>query len=243
MRIPIIKVSPTPAAVVDMVAQKIVELATQANRAGDMFSLFLSGGSSPRALYEVISSDAYRSHIQWSGVQLFFGDERCVPPDDERSNYKMAFDSLISRVPIPRDNVYRMKGELDPQEAAKQYGLELKQIFRDQGPDLILLGMGDDGHTASLFPGTDALGETEHRCVANYVPHDYIPAGTSWRITLTFPFINRSTHVAILATGAGKAERISEVIEGPLDADRLPIQRVDPAGTLAWYMDTAAAGM
>jgi 6-phosphogluconolactonase len=120
----------------------------------------------------------------------------------------------------------------------------LKEHFLDEGPDLLLLGMGDDGHTASLFPHTPALNETQHRCVANYVPYDYIPAGTNWRLTLTYPFINRSREIAVLVTGASKAQRIEEVLQGDQDIQRLPIQGVQPeSGRLTWYMDAAAAGM
>lgn len=241
---PKIQVLPTPEHVVAAVADRIVDLAAQSAAAGNMFSLFLSGGSTPKALFQLLASDAYRSLIDWKAVEFYFGDERCVPPDSELSNYKMAYDTLISKVPIPPDNVYRMKGEIDPQQAAKDYGQMLKENFQDAGPDVLLLGMGDDGHTASLFPKTEALTEANHRCVANHVPYDYIPPGTSWRITLTYPFINRSSHVFILVTGASKAKRISEVLEGDEDLTRFPIQGVRPDhGTVTWWLDAAAAGM
>jgi 6-phosphogluconolactonase len=137
-----------------------------------------------------------------------------------------------------------MKGEIDPEAAAKEYGQLLKEKFLDEGPDYLLLGMGDDGHTASLFPGTKALGETHHRCVANHVPYDYIPAGTEWRITLTYPFINRSREISILVTGDSKARRVSEVLEGDEDVQRLPVQGVKPdLGRLTWFLDAGAAGM
>lgn len=239
-----IRVLPNAKAMVNEIAEKIVDFASRSAAAGEMFSLFLSGGSTPKALYELLASDAYRGQIDWRAVELYFGDERCVPPDSDLSNYKMAKASLIDQVPIPADNVYRMKGELEPEEAAKQYGKMLKEKFFDGGPSLLLLGMGDDGHTASLFPHTAALKEDHHRCVANHVPYDYIPAGTNWRITLTYPFINRAQEIYILATGANKAERIAEVLEGPENYDTLPIQRVKPEmGRLTWYMDVAAAGM
>lgn len=242
---PEIRVFPTPKQLVHEVAERIVAAARAAAAEGNMFSLFLSGGSTPKALFELLASDEFRDQLDWRAVELYFGDERCVPPDDDRSNYKMAKQTLIDRVPIPADNVYRMKGEIDPEAAAKEYGQMLKQRFMDDGPDVLLLGMGDDGHTASLFPGTKALEETHHRCVANYVPHDYIPAGTSWRITLTFPFINRSRAVFALVTGSSKAERMSQVLEGTDAASKaLPIRRVMPvSGKLTWFLDVAAAGM
>ena len=245
IEVPELRVLPSPKALVEEVAERIVTAARRSAADGVMFSLFLSGGSTPKALYERLATPAFRDRIDWRAVELYFGDERCVPPDDERSNYHMAKGSLIDRVPIPADNVYRMKGELDPEAAAKEYGQMLKQRFIDDGPDVMLLGMGDDGHTASLFPGTAALNEEKHRCVANHVPHDYIPAGTNWRITLTFPFINRSREVFAIVTGASKAERMSQVLEGVDAAARaLPIRRVMPqGGKLTWFLDVAAAGM
>lgn len=241
---PLIRVVPDARAMVAELSDLIIELADRSAQAGQMFSLFLSGGSTPKALYELLASESVRTQIDWRGVELYFGDERCVPPDSELSNYRMAHEALIRHIPIPPDNVYRMKGEIDPQTAATEYGRILRENFMDQGPDLLLLGMGDDGHTASLFPQTTALEETEHRCVANHVPHDYIPAGTNWRLTLTYPFINRSQQIAIMVTGESKARRVQEVLEGDEDIPRLPIQGVKPdPGTLTWYLDVAAAGM
>ncbi len=241
---PKIQVHPDAEAIVEDVAERLFAVYKQCVDQGLMFSLFLSGGSTPKALYKLLASDPFRSAIDWKSVELYFGDERSVPPDSELSNYRMAKEALINHVPIPLDNVYRMKGEIDPEEAARQYGQMLKEKFIDEGPDVLLLGMGDDGHTASLFPGTTALTETHHRCVANHVPHDYIPAGTNWRITLTFPFINRSREIYILATGASKAKRIEEVLLGDEDVNRLPIRGVRPEpGQVTWFMDVAAAGM
>jgi 6-phosphogluconolactonase len=162
-----------------------------------------------------------------------------VPPDHEDSNYRMARIALLSEVPIPGDNIYRMRGEIDAEQAAIEYGKMLKEKFADAGPDLILLGMGEDGHTASLFPGTPALKETKHRCVSNYV--DKLGA---WRITLTAPFINRADEVLVLVSGTGKASKVTEVLEGPREPERLPIQLIDPAsGKMTWLLDVAAAGM
>jgi 6-phosphogluconolactonase len=152
----------------------------------------------------------------------------------------MANDELLSKVPIPPQNVHRMRGEIDPNEAAKEYGQLLKQQFGDGGLDLILLGMGDDGHTASLFPHSEALKETHHRCVAHFVEKS--TTGKSWRITLTAPFINKAAEVVVLVAGAGKAARLNEVLRGPRDPERLPIQMIHPAGHMVWVVDEAAAG-
>jgi 6-phosphogluconolactonase len=178
--------------------------------------------------------------FDWNNVHIYFGDERCVPPDHADSNFRMANETLLSKVPISPQNVHRMRGECKPNEAAKEYGQMLKDQFGDAGLDLILLGMGDDGHTASLFPHTAALKETKHRCVAHFVEHS--TTGASWRITLTAPFINRASEVLILVAGGSKAARLNEVLHGPKDPERLPIQLIQPAGQLLWIIDDAAAG-
>jgi 6-phosphogluconolactonase len=150
----------------------------------------------------------------------------------------MAREAMLSRVPVPSENVFRMRGEIDPNEAAVEYGRLLKEHFGDGGLDLILLGMGDDGHTASLFPGTAALNETKHRCVANFVPKM-----NAWRITMSAPFINRADQVVFMVSGAGKAKVLREVLEGPRDPQRLPSQLIHPVnGGLTWLLDSAAAG-
>jgi 6-phosphogluconolactonase len=239
MNTPEIRVLPTPEGLAREAAERVVTLAEEAIELRGWFSIALSGGSTPRALYTLLASDEFRKQIEWTKVEIFFGDERCVPPDDEQSNYHMAREAMLSKVPIPGDNVYRMRGEIDPNEAAKEYGEMLKEKFGDRGLDLVLLGMGDDGHTASLFPHTQALHETKHRCVANHVEKL-----NTWRITLTAPFINRSHHVMALVSGAAKAARVSEVLEGPRDPERLPIQLIQPTdGQMTWLLDSAAAGM
>ena len=242
MTTPEIKVLPTPEDVAREAVKRLVHLGEQAIALSNRFSLVLSGGSTPRLLYEMLAREPFAPRLDWAKVEVFFADERCVPPDHPDSNYRLARETLLSRVPIPGDNVYRIRGEVEPAEAAKEYGLLLKEKFADAGPDLILLGMGEDGHTASLFPGTDALNETKHRAVASHVERS--TTGRSWRVTMTAPFINRARHVIILVTGSNKGARVSEVLEGPRDPRRLPVQLVAPTtGTLAWLLDAAAAGM
>ena len=219
-----------------------VDSATKAIEAKGTFSVALAGGSTPKALFELLAKGEPTTPawpFDWNRVNIFFGDERCVPPDHPDSNYKLAFDTLLSKVPIPPSNVHRMKGEIDPNDAAKEYGQTLKHLYGDAGLDLVLLGMGDDGHTASLFPGTPALDEAHHRVVAQYVEKS--TTGKSWRITMTAPFINKATEVAILIAGAGKAARVAEVLKGPADPHRLPIQMIQPSGQLIWILDEAAA--
>jgi 6-phosphogluconolactonase len=234
-----INVSPDVQTLIHESAERIVEAAGLAIRERGTFSIALSGGHTPQGLYEVLASDAYRGRIDWAHVEIYFGDERCVPPSSDQSNYRMAFVAMLSEVPIPGAQVHRMRGEIEPQAAAKEYGELLKEKFGDGGLDLILLGMGDDGHTASLFPGTAALKEARHRCVANHVEKL-----SGWRITMTAPFINRAAAVMIIVAGADKTARLHEVLEGPREPERLPIQLIQPeTGTLTWMLDAAAAGM
>jgi 6-phosphogluconolactonase len=241
-----IKVFPEPAGIAESAAARIVDAAGEAIALSGRFTLALSGGSTPKLLHEVLATK-YRDAIEWSRVEIFFGDERCVPPDNIESNYRMARETLLSRVPIPGDNIYRMRGEMDPNEAAKEYGLMLKEKFGDSsekggGLDLVLLGMGEDGHTLSLFPGTAAVCETHHRCVANYAEHS--TTGKSWRVTLTAPFVNRSREVLVLVAGAPKASVLAQVLEGSPDPERFPIALIQPASEkLTWLVDAAAAGM
>jgi len=242
MTTPEIKVLATPEDLAREAADRILRVADEAIALQGRFSVALSGGSAPRPLYKLLATDDYRSAIDWARVEVFFADERCVPPDHPESNYRMARELMLGKLPIPGDNVYRIPGEIEPEEAAKEYGLMLKEKFGDGGLDVVLLGMGEDGHTASLFPDTPALEETKHRAVANYVERS--TTGKSWRVTLTAPFINRARNVFVLVTGANKAQRLAEVLEGPRDPRRLPVQLVAPAsGKLTWLVDAAAAGM
>ena len=238
-----IKVVPDAKAVAAEAADRVTEAAQRAIAERGKFSIALSGGSTPKALYALLTAEPYRSRIDWSKVHVLFGDERAVPPDHKDSNYKMADEALLSKVPIPKDQVHRMKGELGERadEAAKEYGLMLKSQFPD-GLDVVLLGMGGDGHTASIFPHTPAVSEKEHRVLGYFAENS--STGKSWRITMTAPFINRAREILVLLAGADKAARLSEVLEGPEDPERLPIQLIKPAnGKIVWIMDVAAAGM
>jgi 6-phosphogluconolactonase len=204
------------------------------------FSVALSGGTTPRRVYELLASDEYREHVPWPSVHVFFGDERTVPPDHAESNYRMASETLLSRVPLPAENVHRIEGVGDAAANASDYESVMRGFFGDaEWPrfDLVFLGMGDDGHTASLFPNTAALEESRAWVAANWV--EKLGA---WRITLTAPAINAARRVIFLVTGAGKAERLSEVLNGAHDPSRLPSQMIQPRdGQLEWYLDRAAA--
>ena len=230
---------PDPQALAAEAAQRIAHLALDAAGARGRFSLALSGGSPPGALYRLLAEEPYRTRIPWAQVHLFWADERCVPPDDPGSNYRLAYEALIARVPIPAANVHRVRGELDPQAAARSYDRELRRFFGGPRPrvDLILLGLGSDRPTASLFPGSEALEETERLAVATTAVYDNRPAG---RVTLTLPALNAARQVLFLVSGPAKAGIVRAVLA---DAEgQTPARRVRPvAGQLVWLLDAAAA--
>ncbi len=219
-------------------ADLIVESAEKAVKERGRFTLALSGGETPQPLYERLAAPGYRERIDWSRVLIFFGDERCVPPYDPRSNYLMARTSLFDKAPIPRENIYRMRGEDQPGKAAGDYEEILRRTFGgDAGFDLILLGMGDNGHTASLFPGLAAVTEKERWVLAAYVE-----VAGMWRITMTPVVINGARQVVFLVSGGKKAEILRRVLKGPFEPVVLPSQAVRPAsGELRFLLDRQAA--
>lgn len=243
-----IKVFPGIKELNEQAASQIVELVKESVEANGRFSIALSGGSTPKALYNLLASAPYNQQIDWSKVFIFFGDERCVPPDHADSNYKMAKEALFSKVSLPEGNIYRMRGEDAPEEAAASYGEALEQFFgleHGDGPspenfprfDLILLGMGPDGHTASLFPATQALQERGRPVAANFVPKL-----DTHRITLTAPTINRAGQVWFMVAGQDKAATLVRVLEGDYQPQTYPSQLIRPQpGKLIWMLDEAAA--
>ncbi len=221
-------------------AERFVALGRDAIERQGRFSVALAGGSTPKRAYELIASETFRDQIDWARVHLFFGDERPVPPDHPESNYRMVFEKLISKLPIPEENIHRIVGEADPKESARAYEEDLRHYFEGETwPrfDLVLLGMGDDGHTASLFPGTEALKEGTAWVTSNWIDKLKMP-----RITLTVPAINHAGLILFLITGRDKSARLREVLEGPLDPERLPAQLIKgDEGTLEWLLDREAA--
>lgn len=222
-------------------AEEFTRRAADAARARSRFSVALSGGSTPRRLYRLLADPAqpFRDRIDWSATYVFWGDERHVPPDHPDSNYRMAREALLDVVPLPAGNVHRMRGEeADAAHAARSYEEELRSFF--SGPprfDLVLLGLGADAHTASLFPGSEAVREREHWVVAPWVEKL-----ASWRLTLTPAVFDRAAAVIFLVQGEEKAEALRAVLEGDPDPDRYPAQAVRPeSGDLLWLVDDAAA--
>lgn len=230
---PEIVVLPDPAAVTREATDRFVALARSALTAQGRFTVALSGGSTPKLLYEQLATQP----IEWEHVHVFWGDERCVPPDHPDSNYGMAQRALLAHINIPAQNVHRLRGELDPAQAAQQYEDELRAIFGTLPRfDLILLGLGADAHTASLFPGTPALHEQRRWVIAQYV--DKLQAQ---RLTLTPPIINQAANVIFLIAGSDKAAALRSVWHGSPDPDHFPAQIVRPAtGHLSWLVDRAA---
>ena len=221
-------------------ARRFAELAETFTKDGGRGAVALSGGSTPKAMFQILAEKPFADRLPWSSIYFFWGDERCVPPDHEDSNYRTADETLLLKVPVPRENIFRIPAEdADHERAAASYSATLRTFFADEGPyfDLVFLGMGADGHTASLFPGTAALHANDRIAVANYV--DKFKA---WRITLTADTINRARNIIFLVAGADKAPALKEVIEGPRNSEKYPSQLIEPShGKLLWMVDEAAA--
>ena len=239
-----IRVADDPGAFSRIAASEILSRATASIAERGRFCLCLSGGSTPQSLYGMLAKDSFfRTHIPWDRIDLFWGDERHLPPDHPDSNYRMAKETLLSKVPIPEDNIHRIKGENpDPHQAAREYEevlLHFFQLGRGTFPrfDLVLLGMGKDGHTASLFPGTEALQEQRRLVVVNRVEG----LGAD-RITLTLPVLNQAAFLLFLVSGDEKAETLKTVLEDKCYPNALPVQLIHPKeGRVVWLVDKAAA--
>lgn len=235
----IIHVLPTAEAMASAAAGFVAALAAEACRTRGRFAVALSGGATPGPLYEKLASPPHAGPLAWEGWQVYWSDERCVPPDDPGSNYGLARRTLLDRVRIPQGNVHRIRGEETPETAAAEYEQEVRGVSPDAVPgfDLILLGLGDDGHTASLFPGSDALLEKYRLVVANRIPGE-----DERRITFTLPLINAARVVAFLADGEAKAAAVQQVLQPAPGAAPLPAAGVRPrSGSLHWFLTAAAA--
>lgn len=230
-----------PGAFAEGAAALIVDLARAAVADRGRFMLALAGGGTPGPVHARLASPVHAGRMPWDQVQVFFGDERCVPPDDERSNYRLAKRTLLDQVPLPVANIHRIAGEDVPAAAARAYEQDLRRTFGgDATPvfDLVCLGMGADGHTASLFPGTAALHEPRRWVVSQYVPEL-----AAWRVTMTPVLLDAARNVVFLVTGAAKAATLARVLEGSYEPDLLPAQLVRPVdGRVHWLVDAAAAG-
>jgi 6-phosphogluconolactonase len=221
------------------VAKWIADIIAATLRHQDRFTIALSGGSTPKALHKILAASPYKEQIDWSKLHIFWGDERAVPFTDDRNNAKMAYDTLLNFVPIPPYHIHVMRTDIAPEESAVEYEKILHMYFDNTALsfDLVLLGMGDDGHTLSLFPGTAAVHEEKAWTIAFF-----LKAQDMYRITLTKTIVNRAARIAFLTTGTSKAHALKEVQQGAYNPDLYPSQEIRPVkGELHWFVDEAAA--
>ena len=225
----------------DAVAKFIIHKAAEAVRAKGRFVIAISGGNTPQRLFALLAQVPYSNQVRWDSFFVFWADERCVPLDDERNNAHMAQELWLSKVPIPPSNTYKIPSGLEPEKAARIYEDNLRFFFRGHFPsfDLILLGLGENGHTASLFPYTDSL-----RAASHLITTVYVAEQDMHRVTMTSFLINMATDIVFMVSGAGKAEIVNTVINGEIDTDRYPAQLIAPhTGSLYWFLDADAASM
>ncbi len=237
---PIIEVVPNPSSLAERAAEEFFRLAELAMANEGRFTVALAGGTTPQLMYTFLS----KMNLSWDRIHFFWGDERCFPPDHQNSNYHMAYETLIKAIPSPSQNIHRIQGEFPVEQAAKQYKEDLYLFFKGTLPrfDLILLGLGSDGHTASLFPGTPAAREMSN-WVAPVIHRDP-PLPLVDRVTLTLPVLNSAAQVLFMVSGAEKAESLAQVLHGKSQPGLLPAQAVKPVnGKLLWLVDQAAAEM
>jgi 6-phosphogluconolactonase len=220
------------------VAEWLVDYEQRVLQKQDRFTIALSGGSTPRILHQLLASEPYQSRLSWSKWHVFWGDERFVPMSDERNNARMAYDTLLNHVPIPANQIHVMRTDLEPEVSMRLYGRTLHDYFDGylHTFDLVLLGMGDDGHTLSLFPGTEVVGEK-----TAWTKGFFLNDQKMYRLTLTAPVVNLSAAVAFMVAGTNKAEALQEVLQGKLQPKKYPAQLIQPAGELNWFVDESAA--
>lgn len=224
-------------------AELFVSVAAESIKNRERFRVALSGGSTPKRVYELLATDAFSHRINWEAVDLFWGDERYVPADDRDSNYRMTAEVLLRNISVPRTNIHRVPTEVSPpQAAASAYEEDIRRSFGDTVSipqfDLIYLGLGTNGHTASLFPHSPALREKSRLVLA-----DFVAEVKTWRISMSAPLLNRGRTVAFLVEGQSKSQVLCDVLLGPRDPERLPAQLINPEGNLFWLVDASAAAL
>jgi 6-phosphogluconolactonase len=224
-------------------AELFVKVAEESIGARGCFRVALSGGSTPRQVYELLATDAFSRRVPWDHADIFWGDERYVPADDRDSNYRMTYDALLRHVPVPAANIHRVPTQISPPPAAAAaYEGAIQQSFGDAASvpqfDLVYLGLGSNGHTASLFPHSPSLRERSQLVLA-----DFVQELNTWRISMSAPLLNHGRTVAFMITGEDKAQVLSDVLLGPRDPERLPAQLIAPEGKLLWLVDEAAAAL
>jgi len=236
-----IHIAPDAGQVSNELASWITQCIQEVLKTQDRFTFVLSGGSTPKKLYDLLAASPYKEKIPWEKLHFFWGDERAVPFEDDRNNAKMCYDELLNKVPVIAENIHVMRTDMEPAESVVEYEKVLKQYFGNSETtfDFVLLGMGDDGHTLSLFPGTEVIHEAKH-----WVSTFFLAAQDMYRITLTAPIVNAAKYVAFMAVGSGKAETLKSVLEGEKNLDKFPSQIIEPVkGELHWFVDEAAAAL
>jgi 6-phosphogluconolactonase len=234
-----VEVLPSAELAAEAAAERFLAAAAHALRSRGTFIVALSGGHTPRRLYKLLATPRLAMQVDWSRVQVCWGDERCVAPDSAESNYRTAQEALLSRVPLPDANVHRIRGEADPDQEARRYDEMMQGLLGGSGSrlDLVLLGLGMDGHTASLFPGATSVHDS-----AQWVASAFSERDAQWRVTLTPRLINAAAEVVFLVTGAEKAGMVARVLEGPPAPHDIPAQLIAPiGGEAAWILDRGAA--
>ncbi|HUM46676.1 MAG TPA: 6-phosphogluconolactonase [Chitinophagales bacterium] len=224
-----------------VLAEWIIDYITQVLKKQDRFTWALSGGNTPKQLYELLAQPAFREKMPWNKLHIFFGDERHVPFDDPNNNGRMAFNALLKAVPVPPEQIHYIRTDVPPAKSASGYETILHTYFDPlkYSFDLVLLGMGDDGHTLSLFPGSEIIYEKEH-----WVKSLYSSDHQQYRITLTPAIVNRAARIAFLATGQQKSAVLKKVLQGSYEPEKFPAQIIQPqSGNTDWFMDEAAAGL
>jgi 6-phosphogluconolactonase len=229
---------PNKEKLVTATAELVADCIEQAIQQNGLCNMALSGGNTPGGVFSLLASGPYRDRLDWGRLHLFWGDERMVPPEHQDSNFRMVRETLLDKVEIPDENVHRMRGEIAPEEAAAEYAELLHDHFKGSPPcfDLILLGLGEDGHTASLFPETDAVGECEKHVVAVFVSKL-----SAWRVTLTLPVLNAARKVLFLVSGKSKSEMVQRIMSNKQPDKEIPATMVNPqTGELHWMLDSEA---
>ena len=248
-----VKIFPDRDSLAEAVARQFLKVAVKAIAARGRCSIALAGGSTPRKIYSLLASEKFVRRVGWQFVHIFWSDERCVPPDHSDSNYRMARETLLDHVPLPKDNIHRIRGEIEPAKAAIDYERRLLSFFyprlrkKEAGGseltprfDLILLGLGEDGHTASLFPGNSVLDEKERLIVSVYAPPKITPR---WRITMTLPVLNNASNLFLVAAGTRKREIVRMILKDPkASREHYPAAMVRPRKGIIWWLDEGAAG-
>lgn len=230
-----------PTAVTKELADWIVQIIDATLSKQERFTWVLTGGNSPKALYDLLATNPYKDHIPWNQLHIFWGDERAVPFEDSRNNARMTYEHLLNKVPVSSNQIHVMRTDIEPEQSALEYEKILKQYFKDQNKtfDLVLSGMGDDGHTLSLFPGTSVIHEKEA-----WVKSFYLEPQQMHRITLTAPVVNSASAIAFLTFGTNKAKALHEVLQGPSNVDLYPSQIIQPiSGNLHWFIDEPASAL